>query len=139
MTTQAAPGVATRTRRAAVRRGDPILAARLTAPGVPDWAVPRPRITTLIAEGVRCCPLTVVSGPVGAGKTMALTLWAATEPGPVAWVSLDAYHNRPGVFLSYVVAALRRSGVAVPRAQPAVWGRAAEDLFLLRLAATLAA
>ena len=70
---------------------------------------------------------------------MALTLWAAAEPGPVAWVSLDAYHNRPGVFLSYVVAALRRSGVAVPRAQPAVWGRAAEDLFLLRLAAALAA
>ena len=99
----------------------------------------RPRISTLIAEGVRCCPLTVVSGPVGAGKTMALTLWAAAEPGPVAWLSLDDYHNRPGVFLSYVVAALRRSGVAVPRALPAVWGRAAEDLFLLRLASALAA
>ena len=101
--------------------------------------MPRPRVSTLIAEGVRCCPLTVVSGPVGAGKTMALTLWAATEPGPVAWVSLDDYHNRPGVFLSYVVAALRRSGVAVPRALPAAWGRAAEDLFLLRLASALAA
>ena len=139
MATQAAPRVATRTRRAAVRGGDPILAAWLTPPGVPDWAVQRPRITTLIAEGVRCCPLTVVSGPVGAGKTMALTLWAAAEPGPVAWLSLDAYHNRPGVFLSYVVAALRRSGVAVPRALPAAWGRAAENLFLLRLAAALAA
>ena len=129
----------TRTRRAAVRGVDPILAAALALPGVPGWAVPRPRVSTLIAEGVRCCPLTVVSGPVGAGKTMALTLWAATEPGPVAWVSLDDYHNRPGVFLSYVVAALRRSGVAVPRALPAVWGRAAEDLFVLRLAAALAA
>jgi LuxR family transcriptional regulator, maltose regulon positive regulatory protein len=107
MATQAVPRVATRTRRPAVRGGDPILAARLTPPGVPDWAVPRPRITTLIAEGVRCGPLTVVSGPVGAGKTMALTLWAAAEPGPVAWLSLDTYHNRPGVFLSYVVAALR--------------------------------
>ena len=139
MATQAAPRVATRTGRAAVRGVDPILAAALTPPGVPDWAVQRPRISTLIAEGVRCCPLTVVSGPVGAGKTMALTLWAATEPGPVAWVSLDDYHNRPGVFLSYVVAALRRSGVAVPRALPAAWGRAAEDLFVLRLASALAA
>jgi len=100
--------------------------------------VQRPRITTLIAEGVRCCPLTVVTGPVGAGKTMALTLWAATEPGPVAWVSLDEYHNRPGVFLSYVVAALRRSGVAVLWALPAARSRAAEDLFLLRLASVLA-
>ena len=139
MATDAAPRVATRTRRAAVRGGDPILAARLTPPGVPDWAVQRPRITTLITEGARCGPLTVVSGPVGAGKTMALTLWAAAEPGPVAWLSLDAYHNRPGVFLSYVVAALRRSGVAVPRALPAASGRAAENLFLLRLASALAA
>ena len=139
MATQAAQRVGTRTRRAAVRGGDLILAARLTPPGVPDWAVQRPRITTLIAEGVRCCSLTVVTGPVGAGKTMALTSWAAAEPGPVAWLSLDGYHNRPGVFLSYVVAALRRSGVAVPRALPAAWGRAAENLFLLRLAAALAA
>ena len=96
----------------------PILAAKITAPGVPDWAVPRPRITKLIAEGTRWCPLTVVTGPAGAGKTMALALWAAAEPGPVAWVCLDEYDNRPGVFWSYVVAALRRSGVAVPGALP---------------------
>ena len=139
MATQAAQRVATRTRRAAVRGGDLILPAWLTPPGVPDWAVQRPRITTLIAEGVRCCSLTVVTGPVGAGKTMALTSWAAAEPGPVAWLSLDGYHNRPGVFLSYVVAALRRSGVAGPRALPATWARAVENLFLLRLAAALAA
>jgi hypothetical protein len=31
--------------------GIPILAAKITVPGVPDWAVPRPRITKLIAEG----------------------------------------------------------------------------------------
>ena len=67
MATYAAPRSGSRTRRAAVRGGNPI-AARLTPPGVPDWAVQRPRITTLIAEGVRCCPLTVVTGPVGAGK-----------------------------------------------------------------------
>ena len=94
----------------------PILASKVTAPGVPDWAVPRPRITKLIAEGTRWCPLTVVTGPPGAGKTMALALWAAAEPGPVAWVSLDDYDNQPGVFWAYVAAALRRSGAAVPRA-----------------------
>ena len=72
---------------AAVSAGEPILAAKITAPLVPDWAVPRPRITKLIAEGARWCPLTVVTGPPGAGKTMALALWAAAEPGAVAWVS----------------------------------------------------
>jgi LuxR family maltose regulon positive regulatory protein len=62
----------------------PVLESKITAPGVPGWAVPRPRITRLIAEGTRWCPLTVVTGPAGAGKTMALALWAAAEPGPVA-------------------------------------------------------
>jgi len=118
---------------------DPILASKITAPGVPDWAVQRPRITKLIAEGVRWCPLTVVTGPPGAGKTMALAMWAAAGPGPVAWVSLDQYDNRPAVFWSYVVAALRRSGITVPKALPAAArGRADDHVFLLRLAAALA-
>jgi hypothetical protein len=65
----------------------PILASKITVPGVPGWAVPRPRVTKLIAEGTRWCPLTVVTGPPGAGKTMALAQWAAAEPEVIAWVS----------------------------------------------------
>jgi LuxR family maltose regulon positive regulatory protein len=134
----AAHGAATRTRRSAGPVGDPILASKVTAPGVPDWAVQRPRITELIAQGTRWCPLTILTGPPGTGKTMALAMWAAAEHAPVAWVSLDEFDNRPGVFWSYVVAALRRSGVAVPRA-PAARRQAGDDGFLLRLAAALAA
>ena len=123
-----------------VSAGDPVLAAKITAPGVPGWAVPRPRITELIARGTRSCPLTVVTGPPGAGKTMALALWAAAEPGAVAWVGLDGYDNRPGAFWSYVVAALRQVGVAVPKALlAAARGRAAAHVFLVQLAAALAA
>ena len=59
----------------------PILASKITAPAVPEWAVRRPRVTKLIAEGARWCPLTVLTGPPGAGKTMALALWAAAERG----------------------------------------------------------
>jgi len=117
----------------------PILASRITVPGVPDWAVQRPRITKLITEGTRWCPLTVVTGPPGAGKTMALALWTATEPGTVAWASLDEFDNRPEAFWSHVVAALRQSGVTVPKAgPPAARGRAGDLEFLLRLAAVLA-
>jgi LuxR family maltose regulon positive regulatory protein len=126
----------TRGRRSA---GDPILAAKITVPNVPDWAVQRPRITKLIAQGTRWCPLTVVTGPPGAGKTMALALWAAAEPGTVAWVGLDEFDNWPGVFWSYVVAALLQSGVTVPKALRAGPQRAGEDEFLLRLTAALAA
>ncbi len=140
MTTQAArQAAAGRAQRPVVSAGVPILATKITAPGVPDWAVARPRITTLIAEGRRRCPLTVVTAPAGAGKTMALALWAAAEPRTVAWVGVDGYDNGPGVFWAYVVAALRRSGVAVPAALPAARGRATGHVFLLRLAAVLAA
>ena len=139
MANQVARHVAARARRPAVSVDTPILAAKITAPRVPDWTVPRPRITKLIAQGTRWCPLTVVTGPAGAGKTMALALWAAAEPGPVAWVSLDAFDNRPGVFWTYVAAALRRSGVAVPAALPAAQGRAGDHVFLLWLASVLAA
>jgi LuxR family maltose regulon positive regulatory protein len=120
--------------------GNPILTSKITAPNVPDWAVPRPRITRLIAEGARWCPLTIVTGSPGAGKTMALALWAAAEPGAVAWVGLDEFDNRPGVFWSYVVAALRHSGVVIPKAvRPVPAGQPGDDGFLLRLTAVLAA
>ncbi len=129
----------TRARGSAVSADVPILAAKITAPGVPGWAVSRPRITKLIAQGRRWCPLTVVTGPAGAGKTTALALWAAAEPGTVAWVGVDEFDNRPRVFWSYVVAALRRSGVALPTAVPAARGPDAGHAFLLGLASALAA
>jgi len=140
MATYAAEQVAPPTRRPAASADILILASKITVPGVPDWTVPRPRITKLIAEGTRWCPLTVVTGPPGAGKTMALALWSAAEAGPVAWVSLDDYDNQPGVFWAYVAAALRRSGAAVPRApSAAARGPAADHAFLPRLASALAA
>jgi LuxR family maltose regulon positive regulatory protein len=130
----------TRTRRAEVLVDDPILTSKITAPDIPAWAVQRPRITTLIAEGARWCPLTVVTGPPGAGKTMAVALWAAGQAGPVAWVGLDEFDNRPGMFWSYVLAALRRSGVVVPKPLQALsHGPDHDDELLPWLAAALAA
>src|SRR5271170_3129425 len=121
MATQVTEQVAARARWPTVSAEAPILAAKITAPGVPDWAMPRPRITKLIAQGTRWCPLTVANGPAGAGKTMALALWAAAEPGTVAWVGLDKYGNepvrrcRPGV-------ANRRAGSRPPVLAPACGG-----------------
>jgi LuxR family transcriptional regulator, maltose regulon positive regulatory protein len=140
MATHGTSLVTTRARQFAVSADDPVPAAKITAPGVPVWAVQRPRITKLIAEDVRWCQLTVVTGPPGAGKTTALALWAVAEPGIVAWVCLDEFDNRPGVFWSYVVAALRESGVTLPRALAAAMrGRVGDHVFLLQLAAALAA
>jgi LuxR family transcriptional regulator, maltose regulon positive regulatory protein len=118
-----------------------ILRSKITMPGRPDWAVPRPRLDRLIADGVRG-PLTALMGPPGMGKTLAMALWAAgnESSSPVAWVTLDEFDNRPRVLWSYVMAALRRAGVAVPHAS---WSAACVDTmdheFLVRLAAALAA
>jgi LuxR family transcriptional regulator, maltose regulon positive regulatory protein len=130
----------TSTRRSAMSAIDPILTSKITAPDVPAWAVKRPRITELIAEGTRWCPLTVVTGPPGAGKTMAVAMWAAAEASRVAWLCLDEFDNRPGALWSYVVAALRRSGVAVPKTLRAIpQDSAGYDGFLLALTSLLAA
>ena len=120
--------------------GDPVLISKITAPSLPGWAVPRPRIAALMAESARA-PLTTVTGPPGAGKTMSIALWAAarTSPGPCAWMTVDDYDNRPRVFWSYVTAALRAAGVPVPPlSAPTASGSEVSHSFLLRLASTLA-
>ncbi len=61
MATSMAQREATVTRGAAVRGGGPALAAGLTAPDVPGWAVPWPEITKLTA---RSSPAT----PAGSGE-----------------------------------------------------------------------
>jgi LuxR family maltose regulon positive regulatory protein len=59
--------------------GDPLLTSKVTVPSIPDWLLERPRIDRLIAAGARGS-ITTVTGPPGAGKTMALALWAAASP-----------------------------------------------------------
>src|SRR5690348_2037993 len=119
---------------------DPVLTAKLTVPGLPCCAVARARMDKLIAEGTRG-PLTLVAGPPGAGKTMALAAWAAAscDPGALAWLTVDGHDSRPRAFWSYVVAALRRAGVAVPRFRFGPGRVEVDHAFLAHLASALAA
>jgi LuxR family maltose regulon positive regulatory protein len=140
MPTHGTSQVATRARRSAVSatiRSRQRRSRRRVRPSGPCSARASP------SSSPRTCgwyQLTVVTGPLGAGKTTALALWAVAEPGIVAWVCLDDFDNRPGVFWSYVVAALRESGVTLPRALAAAMrGRVGDHVFLLQLAAALAA
>ena len=118
---------------------DRVLQAKITAPSVPGWMVPRPRLQDRIDEGT-AGPLTVVTGPPGAGKTMAVASWAAARPSPVAWITLDHYDSNPKVFWATVVGALRNAGVTLRRVSAAPARTAGSDhVFLLRLASELAA
>jgi LuxR family maltose regulon positive regulatory protein len=124
------------------RRGrarDPILRSKITTPALPPWVVPRPRLERQIARGT-CGPLTSITGPPGAGKTLAVASWAASHGTcPVAWVTVDGYDNSPEVFWPYVVAALRQAGVPVGKAGSSLArGEMAGHVFLLQLSSALA-
>lgn len=112
---------------------DDVLPSKTRPPMCQEWVIRRARIE----ERIAAAPLTVVTGPPGAGKTTAVASWAAGTDGPVAWVTLDRYDSQWSVFWSAVVAALGSAGVEFRRELPAP-GRADNHAFLLRLAAELA-
>ena len=89
---------------------------KISPPPLPAWIVSRPRIDRLIDKGLRRGTVTLVSGPPGAGKTVALAHWLAAGgwPGPVAWLTLDEYDDAVGHFWDHLAAALARAGVQVP-------------------------
>ena len=144
---------ATGTRRPAIR-GGPNLAASLTAPDVPTWAVQRPQITKLTAQGTRQpragavsraklveaarssgCRLVAITAPAGYGKLTFLAEWAAAEDRRVVWVSLERFDDDPAVLLVSLASAYCRAGLGsaslvADKSGPGGWvlGRAASRL-----------
>jgi len=118
---------------------NPLLASKITVPALPDWVVRRPRIEMKIAAGAGG-PLTVITGPPGAGKTVAMAAWASVHSPahPTAWVTLDEYDSRQRMFWPYVLEALRHAGVSIPRRVAAASTASADPAFVLRLAAAIA-
>jgi ATP/maltotriose-dependent transcriptional regulator MalT len=87
-----------------------LLATKFFVPSSPHVLVSRPRLSTLLDEGLQR-PLTVVSAPAGFGKTTLLSEWVqalSQESIQVAWVSLDEGDNEPVRFWRYVLTALDR-------------------------------
>ena len=95
-----------------------ILTTKLSIPGSPHILIDRPRLTDLLAEGLKR-HLTLLSAPAGFGKTTLLTAWLLSRPEitpSTAWVSLDDRDNDPVRFWSYVLTALdnRQPGLYAP-------------------------
>ena len=92
-----------------------VLESKLTPPpGFP--AVPRPRLLTELSRGVAATPVTLLSGPAGAGKTVLAESWlrAQGDRQRVAWLSLEEDDNAPAAFWAHVAAALHQVGVELP-------------------------
>jgi len=88
-----------------------LLKTKLFIPQIRHSLVSRPRLISQINAGAQHA-LTLISAPPGFGKTTALAEWAARNPLPLAWVSLDAADNDPAQFLAYLLFALTRSHIA---------------------------
>ncbi|MHC5705444.1 helix-turn-helix transcriptional regulator [Streptomyces sp. PKU-MA01144] len=95
--------------------GDPLLAAKFAVPAVPPAFVARQRLLDRLTEGARG-PLTVITGPAGAGKTTLAASWREADlaPGPVVWLTVESDDNAPGVFWAYVLGAFRYHRVPLP-------------------------
>jgi LuxR family transcriptional regulator, maltose regulon positive regulatory protein len=97
--------------RPAAADGPELLGDKLRIPRPGVAILRRGRLTELI-EQAAAHRVTVVSGPAGAGKTVACGSWASATPGGrrVAWLTLDAADRDPARFWTYVQAALTRAG-----------------------------
>jgi LuxR family maltose regulon positive regulatory protein len=93
----------------------PLLAAKMAVPRIRTPVIARPGLLARISQGTEG-PLTVVSAAPGAGKTVLMASWISAQeaPGPVAWLTLDAFTADPGTFWAYVVGTLRGHGAELP-------------------------
>jgi LuxR family transcriptional regulator, maltose regulon positive regulatory protein len=99
-----------RLRQAAGLGRPPLLEDKLRVPRLTLEVLRRRRVTGLIEAAV-AHRVTMVSGPAGAGKTVACAAWAAARPAArqPAWLTVDAEDREPARFWSYVLAALVRA------------------------------
>ena len=82
-----------------------IVRSKLTRPRLSPRHVPRSRLVDRL-ELRRDRRLTLVCAPAGSGKSTLLSEWVSISVRPSAWVSLDEHDADPGVFVSYLLAAV---------------------------------
>ncbi|MFI9203268.1 LuxR C-terminal-related transcriptional regulator [Streptomyces sp. NPDC053048] len=119
--------------------GEPLPTATFAVPAVPRTYVRRQRLLDRIGQGVDG-PLTLVTGPAGAGKTTLVAAWARTGavPGRVVWLTLGPDDGDPGVFWPSLTEGLRRSLPAFPDGfATRAWREGAGRRSLARLAVAL--
>ena len=109
-----------------------LVATKLHIPSPPASSMPRRRVTRILQAGLRR-RLTLVSAPMGFGKTTVVRDLVSAVDQPYAWLSLNAGDNDPVRFWQYVIAALQtiQPGIGqtaqglldAPRADPGRAGR----------------
>jgi LuxR family transcriptional regulator, maltose regulon positive regulatory protein len=114
--------------RSAAERRSGLLDDKLRVPALGLAVVSRHRVEQLMDQASRH-PVTVVTGPAGAGKTVACATWAsalASRPGArLVWLTLDAADGEPARFWRYLITGLARAGALASSAEAELGGRPA--------------
>lgn len=96
---------------------EPVLTARFAVPRLPEGFVRRPRLLTRATEGL-AHPLLLVNGPAGAGKSLLVADWSASDEthrvGRVVWLTAERGDDEANVFWARVLQALHHCGVDLP-------------------------
>jgi len=82
---------------------------RFAAPVGPLRHVPRPRLTDVL--DATTAPLTLLAAGPGAGKTVQLSEWVRSYPGPTAWISLVGAEDDARRFWPQFLDAVRSVGL----------------------------
>ncbi|HEY5194716.1 MAG TPA: LuxR C-terminal-related transcriptional regulator [Solirubrobacteraceae bacterium] len=90
------------------------LAVKSGRPLVREGFVRRSRLLAKLIDG-RDTPLVLLAAPAGYGKTSLLAEWAAQDPRPSVWLSLEPWHDDPLVLVRAIVAGLEEIAPVDPR------------------------
>ena len=71
--------------------------------------LPRPNLRRYLDDGLSK-KLTLVTAPIGFGKTTLVRMWTEDIDVPIAWVTLDETDNDPIRFWTYMITAIRTFG-----------------------------
>ena len=89
------------------KQSDWILSTKLNPPLIRADIVNRPQLLSQLERDVNRS-LTLIAAPAGYGKSTLAAQWLEASSLPGVWVSLDEADNDLRIFISYIVAAVRR-------------------------------
>ena len=94
------------------RQRSSLIRSKLHPPRIAADLIARPRLIQRLERG-HARPLALISAPAGYGKSTLVASWLEAAGRPHAWLSLDEADSDLGLFVEYLVAAVR---TVVPRA-----------------------
>src|SRR5262249_36058433 len=92
-----------------------VIEPKLMPPRIASRMLRRSRLTRML-DGDPGAALTVLSAPVGYGKTTLLRSWCIERPEPVIWITLDTADDDPVRLWTHVATGAERAGEGLGRA-----------------------